>query len=138
MAFMDKIKNSLLVPILSISIANSLAGCNNSFKDYESVVSHETATVLTKKHIAGGSNGGYPVLVLYPESNIIIFDGKVDFELDDKSVYEQFEVNDKVGITYSTVFERTFRDIDGDGVKDLAIKEFSHYEFITATKLPNQ
>ena len=47
-------------------------------------------------------------------------------------MFNRFNINDAVQVTYQEMFRSTYQDIDGDGKEDLTGKTLTGYKFVDA------
>jgi len=65
-------------------------------------------------------------LLPHAESDVIYFDGKIDFEVDNPELAHQFKEGDKADVTFREIYSLTFQD------KKLVSKVLTGHEFIGA------
>lgn len=134
-----------------------LTGCEESrivfkreFKRELSDIIYEQAVVTSKKHspeedytylgIAVGNSIndlptglGLAAAMHQDEKNYITFTGqKVTFDINNKEIFNRFELNDPAEISYKEIYSATYEDLDNDGEKDLVEKTLEGYKFLDA------
>ena len=126
-----KLSYSHLVPyILAAGVAvNVLAGCEETERRRElSNVSYDIAIVAQKIHkdsvegLALGialNNIPLGIAMSGEEENYIFLNGKErNFRINDKELFKEVEIGDRVDIEYQECRISRYRDTDGDGKKD--------------------
>lgn len=66
------------------------------------------------------------------KKNKITFSGKINFNLDNKEVYNKFNLGDSAEVSYREIYLTTFDDLDKDGKKEQIGKVLEGYQFIDA------
>ena len=148
---MNKLQRLLGIGAIGLATMG-LGGCNNWSKIEYSSIKHENAVVVSKNHIPSetrstvgiaitnskggfgiGANGaGFGIGGLNfssetdPEQNYITFDGNIDFRLNNKKLFNSFNLGDLVDISYTEEY-KAFYDLG-----DLIRREFRGYEFVDA------
>lgn len=145
MSILNYLRNKSAPYILSVGLASSLLTACKQVKTEISDVLHEDAKVVGMEHKnswmqpmpihAGKIRTIY--FIHHPERNIISFDGKVDFEINNKEVFSRFKQGDSASVSYRQSYRLTFDDIDGDGKKDLVNKVLVDYDFLDAQPKKN-
>jgi hypothetical protein len=142
MSLLKNLKKSLIIPAgVAGLVGITLAGCNQKMVESEQLF--EYAKVIRMEHSdsysvpeVGFDFDGDLTLhnVDYPEKNIIEFDGKVDFEVNNKEIYNRFKEGDSARVCYKATYWVTFEDLDKDGKKEETNREISGYRFLDAKK----
>lgn len=133
----NKSRSYLLATGLAAGLAmNVISGCNTETRTELSDILHEDAKVTTKQHT---SHRLYPIMygkILIMQNhnakNIIKFNGKINFEINNEEIYNRFNEGDIVDIFYKNKYKLTFKDINKDGTKELVSKVIEEYEFVDA------
>ncbi|MGV8151702.1 MAG: hypothetical protein ACP5OG_01350 [Candidatus Nanoarchaeia archaeon] len=135
---MSKLKQALGYIAAGIILAG-ISGCKEYKTEYSDVKNYD-ATVTKKEHkdswtqIIPISTGKVTILapVAHPEQNHITFKGNLEFILDNKELFERFDLNDKAEVSYKEVYNSVYDDKDKDGNKELIKREITKYEFVDA------
>ena len=111
-------RNKLAQYILAVGLSLTLFnGCREVRKGLSDVL-HEDALVVEMEH-QNSRTTSFPTIVgkmaimhhvCYPERNMILFDGKVDFEIDNKEIFSRFNQGDSANVSYREVYKLTFDD----------------------------
>ncbi|MDP1695281.1 MAG: hypothetical protein Q8L29_00005, partial [archaeon] len=114
----------------------ALTGCKEE-KNVSSDILHEDAKVMSMHHEDARNQAvmiGPRIMGsrTSPEINKIKFDGRIDFEIDDKNIYEQFKKGDTADISYRENYTLIFEDLDRDGEKEQTGKTLTGYVFVNA------
>lgn len=140
---MNKLQRRLGIGLLALGL---LAGCREYKREY-SEIKHEDA-VVSKMNYTKGHNNLEIVWKFYeerlelrnvyhPEKNEIAFDGKVDFELDDRIIFDRFEkVGDSADVSYKEIHWKTY-NYDGK-TRYLEKDDIQGYEFVDAVRSKNE
>jgi len=127
----------------------SFAGCKEFEIEYSPVL-HEDAIVSSKKFSAPYTIGelkpvktstGEAMIVTpvdYPAKYNITFDGKIQFELDDRILFDRFHSNDQADVSYREKYSLIYDDTNNDGTNELVHKYFMDAEFIDAQPITNR
>jgi hypothetical protein len=67
-----------------------------------------------------------------PAVNKISFDGEMDFQVNNKTLFDRFHEKDSVIVSYTVIYRSKYGDKNNDGIKDLISREFKGYEFVDA------
>jgi hypothetical protein len=137
-----KIVPYFLATALSMSVAT---GCGNKetreelsdIIKQESIVFdkyHRPAKEVNYTFMKIGDTQSHPIRFTYSsEEHKIYFDGKVEFESEDKSIYDRFNKGDKVIVMYRERFKNTYKPLD-DGSRELVKQKFKGYKLIDVVK----
>lgn len=117
--------------------ASVLTGCKET-KTRHSNILYEDAVVTSMNHrnawIQPIKIGKITSIITHPAINKIDFDGKIDFEINNREVYNRFHLGDLASISYREEYSDTYDDTNGDGKRELTGTKLKGYEFIDAEK----
>lgn len=117
-----------LQKILSVgAILLTVGACKEYVTEY-SKIKHEDAEVVNR--ITGFN---YPLNSYYNTT----FRGKIYFVIDDREIYNRFNLNDSADVNYREVYRTTLEDTDKDGKKEVIDRKFIGYQFIDAVPIDN-
>lgn len=138
---------SFLYAIVGVGslLAASFTGINCSRRETRTELSdvlHEDARIVSMEHRNAwlqpirhkvGKNT-ITTYIRHSEKNKIEFGGKVDFEINNKAIYERFKEGDLADISYRENYKLTFEDLDGDGKKEETGRVLKEYVFVDAVR----
>lgn len=103
--------------IISLILAAGLVGliAYDKYNRRESEIRYEDAKVVSKRYAPSHL---VPPVALFPEKYDIVFDGEIDFKINNKQVYDRFKEGDLVSLSY----------------KESSLGESKLYKFIDAQK----
>ena len=144
MSILTYLRNKRAPYVLAAGLAASLfTGCVRKESRTElSDILHQNANVVRMEHRNRWMQSipmrvGKITTIQYihhPERNIIVLDGEVDFEINNKEIYGRFKEGDYADVLYRESYKLTFEDLNGDGVKEQTGKTLTGYEFVDAQK----
>jgi len=136
---MNLLKKLLCVGALSLS----LTGCME--QQYENSINHIKTRVTHKDYTSEVKIMGLGIdwelnLVLeektIPERyDITFFGDQMEFKVNDKKLFDRFELNDTADVSYRESRMLTYYDLDKDGKKELIQNEIIQNKFIDAERL---
>lgn len=129
----------------------SLMGCK-VFVTSDSEVKNETAIVMEKKYVPqsvesttnfyrsrifNGEQIRYDDEMfissrVVPEKYLVKFKGVIEFNVNDKKIFDKFKLYDYVNLSYEKEFESVYDDTNNDGTNELVKKELKGFIFINA------
>jgi hypothetical protein len=68
----------------------------------------------------------------YPPRYIVKFDGRVDFEVDSKELFDIFKEGDPAVVFYREILRRTYEDVNGDGFLEMTGSKIRGHKFVNA------
>lgn len=78
-----------------------LAGCGETIVSPEAY--HDDAVVVSKRHTSSSKITIGKMSVTIPETNNIKFKGEREFEVNNKRVYDRFNMGDRADVSYTQV-----------------------------------
>ncbi len=130
----NKATTHLLLAGLTVGL---VTGCDRKEIQTElSDILHEDAKVISTDHkkrffqpiMIGKMLSG----ISHPAVYKVTFDGEVDFEIDNKEIYDRFNRGDIVDVLYRKSYQLTFEDLNKDGKKEQISRILTGYEFLDA------
>jgi len=140
MIVLNYLRTKIAPYILAVGLFASLvSGCKETRKELSDLL-HEDARVMSMEHHSSWIQlmpmqvGEVTTMmtIVHPERNEIKFEGKVNFELNNKQIYGRFNKDDSADVSYREEYELTFEDLDKDGVKEQTGKVLMDYKFVDA------
>jgi hypothetical protein len=117
--------------LFATGLTTSLLGGCSEYK-YSSLL-HEKAIVTDKRHIdthlSPIPTGKSIILMPTPEVNQIKFDGEIDFEINNRDIYNKLDKGDLVNLYYKEKYNIKFLPFKEKKVRKI---ELIGYEFIDA------
>ena len=120
-----------LLGVCTIALV-TLSGCREYRTEY-SEVKHESAHISGKRYDPGTSGIILPDSgAFFPRKYWITFDGNIDFNVNNKNLYNKFNQGDLADVSYREMYKSIYDDINKDGQKELLKRELDGYKFIDA------
>jgi len=133
---MNKLQRLLGVGAIALA---SITGCK--YQTEYSKIKHEIATVTLREHQDATNSIGFGVAIGNPGAGLamshgeryyIFFDGEIDFEINNKDIFNRFNKGDSAYITYKEIDLLRFKNVSRGGIRKLFKKAFFDYEFVDA------
>ena len=131
-------KNLQRLVLVGLSTLVFSFGCKDYRIEY-SEVKHETARVTLHEYVPESTSLSFDIdmdggisnsIDTDPEEYNITFKGKIDFELDNKEIFDRFKLEDKADVSYKEKHGKTY-DRDGK-TRYLKKDEIVGNEFVDA------
>lgn len=131
--------NNIKLGIAAVALTAMACSGRETRTELSNILSEE-ATVAGKRHTNAWTqiipmHIGKTTTIIpihHSERNVTTFTGVVRFEVNDKDVYNRFDIGDKAYLFYRESIEFTFEDLDKDGTKEQTGRLVTGYEFYDA------